>query len=756
VRERGLGTFVAHADHFESMTFGYPIPLWAWIVGLLVIAALVYRTYAGMRGLVSPRRRAILMALRAVTLGLLVLFLLDPVIVLPQTNRTDAVVPVLVDNSRSMRLTDVDGRRRIDVAKELVRTTIQPKLDSQFNVEVLTAGDGVAETPLDRISPDARTSDLRGAIAAARERYNGQRIAGIVLLSDGADTGSSGPILPADNETPVFAVGLGAAEVARDREVLGVSVGDPALSDSNVDLSATIVSHGFGAKPADIRVLENGRPVHIRRLNLADGVPHTERFRVAPRQDVASVYSVELQPDPAELTDGNNTYAVLVRPPGRARRLLLVEGAPGFEHSFVKRAWARDRGLEVDSVVRKGMNDRGEETYYVQAAKGRASSLASGYPSRRDILFNYDLIILANVDAGLLTRDQLALTADFVAERGGGLLMLGARSLAGDGLSRTPLEELMPVEASDRIGRAVVTSAAALGLNRVSLTSDGERHPMMQLGASVEEARQEWSSVPPLGASTGLGTAKPGASVLAITNGPGGRSRPLVAVQRYGHGRTMVFAGEASWRWRMMLPSTNRTYETFWRQAGRWLAAGAPEPIALTLPSPPVGSTTRLDIDVRDAEFRALPDVSVIMRVVDAAGSARDLTPVADVAVGGRHSATFRADHGGLFHVEAEVRRGSERVGTVRDWMLVGGADRELTDPRLNAAVLRRLATDSGGALLSASELGDLPKRLALSAARATDAPRRERELWHTPWAFLLIIGFVSLEWGLRRRWGLR
>ena len=145
---------------------------------------------------------------------------------------------------------------------------------------------------------------------------------------------------------------------------------------------------------------------------------------------------------------------MLVRPPGRARRLLLVEGAPGYEHSFVKRAWLRDRGLEVDSVVRKGTNDRGEETYYVQAMKGRANALAAGYPSSREVLFNYDLIILANVEGGLLTRDQLALTSDFVSERGGGLLMLGGRSLAPDGLSRTPLEELMPVEASDRIGRA--------------------------------------------------------------------------------------------------------------------------------------------------------------------------------------------------------------------------------------------------------------------------------------------------------------
>ena len=94
------------------MTFGFPIPLWAWALGLVAIAALVYRTYAGAKGYVSPRKRATLMVLRAAALLLLGIFLLDPVLVLPQTGRTDAVVPVLVDSSRSMRLADVDGRRR--------------------------------------------------------------------------------------------------------------------------------------------------------------------------------------------------------------------------------------------------------------------------------------------------------------------------------------------------------------------------------------------------------------------------------------------------------------------------------------------------------------------------------------------------------------------------------------------------------------------------------------------------------------------
>lgn len=741
------------------LTFANPAPYWVIALALVAIIALAFRTYAGARDLLARGRWLFLIGLRTLALLLLGIFLLKPVIVLSQASRSDAVVPILIDNSRSMRLADAGKERRIDVAKNLVRRELLPTLDPRFRTEVLTAGEGIANATLDRIGPDARTSDLAGAIAAVRDRYHGQRVAGIVLLSDGADTGQSLDAADTiESDIPVFAIGMGSPRIARDREIVGVSVGDPAISDSSVDLDATVVSHGFGNRPVELRVLENGRAVHVRHITPNDDVPWRERFRVSPRQDAATVYSVELQADATELTDENNKYQVLVRPPSHPRRLLLVEGAPGFEHSFLRRALEQDRGLEVDSVVRKGKNDRGDETYYVQAGKNRGSVLANGFPTRRDVLFNYDVIVLANVEADLLTKDEMALIADFVAERGGGLLMLGGRSLSPDGLTKTPLEELMPVDASDRFSRASSgTTTVAIGQNKVGLTPEGEQHPMMQLAGSLEENAKAWAAMPALATSSALGGAKPGASVLALTNGPGGRIRPLVAVQRYGHGRTMVFGGEGAWRWRMGLPSANHAYETFWRQATRWLAAAAPDPIALTLPpAMNVGATGHLDVDVRDAEFHALPDVAVSMRVIDSAGNTRELAPVADRNHAGRYDATFHADHAGLFRVEADVRRGKESIGAARDWMLVGGADREMTDPRQNADVLQRLTRDSGGAMLDEHDLGKLPQRLNASVARATDVPKREQELWHTPWTFGMVIGIVCVEWGFRRRWGLR
>ena len=112
----------------------------------------------------------------------------------------------------------------------------------------------------------------------------------------------------------------------------------------------------------------------------------------------------------------NNRRSVLVEPPGRRRQILMIEGAPGFEHSFIKRALAADPGFEIDSVVRKGRDVRGAATYFVQATSGRAPRLASGFPQERAALYEYDAIVLANVEADTLSRPQLQCLADFVEQ----------------------------------------------------------------------------------------------------------------------------------------------------------------------------------------------------------------------------------------------------------------------------------------------------------------------------------------------------
>src|SRR3989442_5830605 len=516
------------------MHFAYPLP---WVLAVALAAAIGAAAFFQYRRPLAPLtrgQRVTLVALRAVVLAAIVLFLFRPMIILPPAASQDALVPVLIDVSRSMRLVDADGQSRVARAAAIVKTDLMPALTRQFQTELYSVGDGLAPAApaaLDRLSADARRTDLAGALASLRERSRGQRVAGIVLLSAGGDRSRAGGAGQAgggggEGGPPVFAVGIGSPDGPRDREVLGITAGDPRLDQASVDLHVTAMSAGFGRAPFTLRITGNGQVLDTRRIvPPADGSPIDQVFTVSPDLLNPTVYTAEIPRDDTEAVGENNARSVLVSPAGRKRRVLIVEGAPGYEHSFMTRAWAHDSGLEIDSVTRKGKNADGQDTFFVQAGAGRSAALTSGFPSKREQLFAYDALAIANVESDFFSRAQLALVADFVAERGGGLLVLGGRSFAQRGLSGTPLEEVLPVELNDRRGGLVKASLRAPdmpGHNKLVLTAEGATHPIMRIGASPDETRRMWSALPALAASAAVGGPPPRAGLPPLTTAPGG------------------------------------------------------------------------------------------------------------------------------------------------------------------------------------------------------------------------------------------
>jgi hypothetical protein len=279
----------------------------------------------------------------------------------------------------------------------------------------------------------------------------------------------------------------------------------------------------------------------------------------------------------------------------------------------------------------------------------------------------------------------------------------------------------------------------------------------MQLAARADDTRKRWDAVPALAAITPLGGPRPGASVLAVTSGPGGTPRALVAVQRFGEGRSMIFAGEASWRWRMLLPAADRSFDTFWKQSLRWLALPAGDPIQLTVaPGAAPGDTLPLSVVARNAAFEPLQNAIVDVRVTAPDGRIESLRAAADLSRErpGHYVANFRPEHPGVFKLSADVRQGPTLAGSATASVLVGGADLEMTDPRMNAAFFARLASASGGRVLSESEVSELPALLRAAVPGAALAVRRD--LWHTGWSFAAILTLLAAEWILRRTWGLR
>jgi uncharacterized membrane protein len=729
------------------------LPGWTLVAIVAAIVALAIVAYRRARSL-STSRRSFLVALRAAALALIVLCLLRPMVPVTPALRDAGVIGVLVDQSRSMGLRDADGLSRLERAAVVIQQRLLPSLVSRWRVETWLFGDGVRDARDVAMAPTADRSDLAGAVTAAVERMRGRSLAGLVVLTDGARTDRANLAdVGSQAGVPIVTIGIGRTDT-RDVVVRSVTSSESRLDASLVDLTVAADSRQLQG-PVDMRLLQDGRVVARRSLEPGPGGAMRTLFTVAPGRQAPTLFTVDVSPKDGELTDGNNRVSVLVPPPGRRRHVLVLQGAPGFEHTFLTRAWSEDPSLDVDSVVRKGRDERGADTFFVQAAGSRSEMLASGFPATKQALYTYDVVALANLDARALGREQLEWLRDFVAERGGGLLAFGARSLDAQAIADSPIAEVLPLRPGD--GGGVVRAAATRGGpgERVRLTLDGRRHPLMRIAANDDDSGKRWAALPTLAAHVRLGAARPGASILATAEGQGGAPDPVIAVQRFGAGRAMVFAGEASWRWKMLMPATDGSYDRFWRQAARWLSAEAPDAVAVD-PSgiTPDDQDVTLGVDARDASFVPAPDANVTVRVENPDGTSSTQVATLVNPARGRFEARVNARGRGIYRAHVEAARNGITLGAIDVPWLAGGTDAELADPRLDAIGLRRLAESSGGAYLTPDRAADAGKFLL--ARNAGRAPAEWRDAWHRGWVFLVIIALVSVEWTLRRQWGLK
>src|SRR5690606_5103075 len=186
--------------------------------------------------------------------------------------------------------------------------------------------------------------------------------------------------------------------------------------------------------------------------------------------------------------------------------------------------------------------------------------------------FEYEAIVLGNVDKSLFNEEQLQLLQDFVGKRGGGFLLVGGLNEA---FITSPLADVLPVESvAESSLPSFLQGGPRAGAHptgaefHVQLTRDGQYSPILRLDSDDSKNRERWRKMPSLQGVYVSGRPKPGATVLmqhpslSWQNAP----LPILTAQRYGAGRSMVLATASSWRWQMLMPSEDQSHERLWRQ----------------------------------------------------------------------------------------------------------------------------------------------------------------------------------------------
>ncbi len=725
--------------------FGSGWTLWAGILLFLLGAGAALWGYKETLGTEGGRTGTALLLVRLAALLLFALILLHPVLALEEKTGEKPLLAVLLDDSRSMAVRDsLDGLSRAAAARRILfsggEESLAHRLSRDWDLSFrLFSGPPVSvsrrRAASTRDTARGGRSLIREALLQTARGDRSGRLGAILVFTDGRETGPGTGPLPA--RVPVHLVGLGGSgetSTYRDLALRAVEVGERALLANRMEGLLEVSSRGLGATATTLLLERDGTKVLEKKVVVPPG-ESTLKFAFIPKVAGNHAYQVSLAPVPGESQTQNNRKAFVLSVDPRKLRVLYFESQPRWKYKFLRRALLRDRNLSVTFQLRTN-------PARILQQGSAPTPLRGGFPADMKELGAFDCVVLGDLGPADLAEQQWRLLVTYVNRVGGGILFLGGPlAWSPGGVGATPLAEILPCSGG---------AGQLKGRLLVQVTREGRGHPIL---SGLEKVLQGGrAALFPLSNIFRLTGMKPGAQVLATARGPGGRTFPLIAVQRVGGGRTMVFASDTDWKWVMerRREGGEVLFDHLWSQAVRWLAgkeaafrAGS-KALALAVDRPVVTAGEKVRIRLTGAGILA------VRATLEGPGGGR---PLSMEKRGREWTASLAPSLPGSYRVAVRVERkgkGGKEAKVLKTPFLVEPDERETAETSLDRSFLERIAQATGGRVFDAATAGKIPGVLRKELLKK----RRVKE-YHprsTPLVFLAILLLLGVEWWVRRR----
>jgi uncharacterized membrane protein len=735
-----------------------------WLVALCALGLLALLVLGPLGSSTTPRRRAALVGLRLAVFLLVILAMLRPTLIYTAIKKQQATLVVLVDRSRSMLVADAFANKTRWQALETAIKDATPalaELAQDLEVKLYAFDADAYEIDFDGKTldlgpaPDGQQSAIGWVMEDVLRRETGKRLAGVILLSDGAVRAYSPrdvpPQAPArrlqDLGYKLYTVAFGQARgvgQAKDLSLKDLTANQTVFVKNQLVAGGRLRIDGFVDQQVPLQLLFETapgkmEPVATRTVKSAqDAQEFSLELSHVPQTPGEFKLTLKAPPQPGELVTTNNELSTFVTVLDGGLNVLYLQGKPRAEQRFLKSSLDSSPDINVDF---KGIDPQKPQTRPPDFAK----LLEPG---------KYDVYLLGDIDSSAFTADELA-AMKLAVDRGAGLMMLGGLySFGPGGYAETPLADILPIE-MNRLERQRFEDATRAD---VHIAGPLKMRPPRRAGSPdyimhlADDNQALWDKLTLDEGANRLGKLKPAAHLLAETES----GQPLLVAQEAGNGRVLAFAGDSTWRW--VMHGHAAAHKRFWRQVILWLArkdetsAGA---VWVRIdqrrhhPSSrvefAVGARTAQHEPIVDAEFRAevlLPD-----------GGRRPMVVVRQ----GQESAGsfFETEQAGDYTITVTATRDSVPLGTAKARFLVYEQDLELDNAVAERGLLDMLASTTGGESLAPEQLPELLEKLKQVPQDLQIEVQTKKTLWDTWPLFLLLALLLSVEWFLRKRWGL-
>ena len=749
-------------------------PVGSWWFVLMVAAGL-----AAVLVLVGPDRSRVegfrlkwLVGLRVAAFLAIVLCMLRPTVVAQRRLQREGDLLVLVDASESMTVADAPaGQTRwehlvssLEAAAPEARELLDEghlrlhlwRFDRGLEGVPVTADDPFPLDPVWVKQEGSEETALGTALDEAVQTTSFESLAGVIVLSDGAQHAYPPRDLPpqtvarrlGESGIPLWSVLFGqqrSGSQGRDAEIVQLSVADDVFVKTTVEVSGRVRLTGFGDRDVVVRLLveePDGVLEEVARTvvrSVGADVEETVRLSWRPEQPGERKLSLVVDPLEGETVITNNEVSSFVNVIDGGLQVVYLEGALRVEQRFLRRTLAASPDMQV-------------------AFRWIDSSDRSDWPvDLSDVLTDeVDVFLIGDLDSSAVSPEQLALINDRVGQGAGLGLLGGLHAFEAGGWGSTPLQPALPFErdplSRQRFDEPIRESLHLRGPLQMLPDERFGGISILRLADTPAENLAAWRELPPLEGANTLGPLAAAARPLAVSQA----GDPLLVAKNYGTGRVAALAVDSTWRW--VMQGEDRAHRRFWRQFIFWLASrdDITDDALWVRPAQrriSAGMPLSFNAGLRQADGEPIEDAVVEAEIVAPDGTKRPVRLVRD----GESWAVQLTDcsQPGDWTIAAAAARAGQPVASREARFTVFRQDLEMANPIANGLVMRQLAEETGREPQLAEDIAAIFEELLERPAVYESEAEWNWSLWDSWPMLLMTVGLLSLEWFLRKRWGL-
>jgi uncharacterized membrane protein len=746
---------------------------WAWAAAacaLLPLIAVGPRTEQ-----LTSRRRIALTALRLGSLVLILAVMLRPALETIIQKQLPGTVLLLFDRSRSMSVEDsLAGKSRWAALRETLETVREPLqiLGTGWDLRCYTFADDLQPIDIEEgrlVMPEEATGG-QTAIGAALEnavaKESQQRIMAVLLLSDGAQRAFAPYDLPpqsgaqrlASDGIPLWTFTFGKPALGKqsDLRISDLLASDVVFADAPMTVEATLTSSGYANQNAKVQLRWESTGDEMTTLDtqiiaLGSG---RQRYPVTlettPEEPGEYKLTVEVEAPEGELVTSNNRQSTFVTVRKGGMKILYLAGAarpgggPSPEPRFLRAALAAHADLNLQYEL---INYRRPKTDYRDRLREE----------------KHDVYLLGNLDASALSLESWLVMADRV-KLGAGLAMLGGlHSFGPGGFRETALDSVLPIQMGpaerQRFGEPLRKDMHVLEPVRMIPVVRGTAiHPILRVAPSNQDLAA-WRGLPALDGANRFDRLRLAANANVIAEADNASRSPLLVLGAWGDGRTAALAVDSTWYWQ--LGGFRDLHRRFWRQLILWLGKkdGVAEQrvwVRLDQRRYQQGSRVDFSLGANDEEGQPLEQVEFDVRVELPDGTAQTVPTLARTA---EHTGSFSSTSSpGDYRLLVTARANGTTVGDATARWSVSDQDIELDQPAAEPSLMAAMAArtkDVGGGAFAPEELPQVLAELQEKSGEFQEELVERITLWDRWPTLLTLVGVLSAEWFLRKRWGL-